>query len=72
MQDTQTPASGLQGATEQEQLASIICRDVDGRVLLADGRTMAPPGGRMPKTAFAAWLAAVIMPLARARVAGPA
>ena len=26
-------ASGLQGATEQEQLASIICRDVDGRVL---------------------------------------
>ena len=46
--------------------------DVDGRILLADGRTMAPPGGRMPKTAFAAWLAAVIMPLARARVAGPA
>jgi hypothetical protein len=26
-------ASGLQGATEQEQLASIICQDVDGRVL---------------------------------------
>jgi phosphopantothenoylcysteine decarboxylase/phosphopantothenate--cysteine ligase len=46
--------------------------DVDGRVLFADGRTMSPPGGRMAKPAFAAWLAAVILPLAKARAAGPA
>lgn len=30
---TAISASELQGATEQEQLASIVCRDVDGRVL---------------------------------------
>jgi phosphopantothenoylcysteine decarboxylase/phosphopantothenate--cysteine ligase len=46
--------------------------DVDGHVLFADGRTMSPPGGRMAKPAFAAWLAAVILPLAKARAAGPA
>jgi phosphopantothenoylcysteine decarboxylase/phosphopantothenate--cysteine ligase len=46
--------------------------DVDGRILFADGRTMSPPGGRMAKPAFAAWLAAVILPLAKARAAGPA
>jgi len=45
---------------------------VDGHVLFADGRTMSPPGGRMAKPAFAAWLAAVILPLAKARAAGPA
>jgi len=42
--------------------------DVDGRVLFADGRTRAPSGGRIPKAAFAAWLAALILPLAEARV----
>jgi phosphopantothenoylcysteine decarboxylase/phosphopantothenate--cysteine ligase len=42
--------------------------DVDGRVLFADGRTTAPSGGRIPKAAFAAWLAALILPLAEARV----
>jgi phosphopantothenoylcysteine decarboxylase/phosphopantothenate--cysteine ligase len=46
--------------------------DVDGHVLFADGRTMSPPGGRMAKPAFAAWLAAVILPLAKARAASPA
>jgi len=46
--------------------------DVDGRILFADGRTMSPTGGRMAKPAFAAWLAAVILPLAKARAAGPA
>jgi phosphopantothenoylcysteine decarboxylase/phosphopantothenate--cysteine ligase len=46
--------------------------DVDGRILFADGRTMSPPGGCMAKPAFAAWLAAVILPLAKARAAGPA
>jgi phosphopantothenoylcysteine decarboxylase/phosphopantothenate--cysteine ligase len=45
--------------------------DVDGHVLFADGRTTSPPGGRMAKPAFAAWLAAVILPLAKARAAGP-
>ena len=45
---------------------------VDGRVLFADGRTASPPGGRIPKEAFAAWLAALVLPLAAARVAGPA
>ena len=46
--------------------------DVDGRVLFADGRTMAPSGGRIPKAAFAAWLTALILPLAQARVRAPA
>ena len=46
--------------------------DVDGHVLFTDGRTMSPPGGRMAKPAFAAWLAAVILPLAKARAASPA
>lgn len=46
--------------------------DVDGRVLFADGRTTAPSGGRIPKAAFAAWLAALILPLAEARVRAPA
>jgi phosphopantothenoylcysteine decarboxylase/phosphopantothenate--cysteine ligase len=42
--------------------------NVEGRVLFADGRTMAPSGGRIPKAAFAAWLAALILPLAEERV----
>jgi phosphopantothenoylcysteine decarboxylase/phosphopantothenate--cysteine ligase len=49
-------------------LETLDSADVDGRVLFADGRTTAPSGGRIPKAAFAAWLAALILPLAEARV----
>lgn len=43
--------------------------DVEATVLFADG-SAATPGRRLPKTEFARWLAALVLPRAAARAAG--
>lgn len=47
-------------------LATMDAEDVEATVLLADGGRLSP-GARMPKAAFAAWLAEAILPRAAAR-----
>ena len=51
-------------------LETMDAADVEARVLLADGSVLVPPGGRMPKDAFARWLAGEVLPRAERRRAG--
>lgn len=50
-------------------LETMEAADVEASVLFADGSSAAP-GGRMPKPAFADWLAALLLPRASARAGG--
>jgi phosphopantothenoylcysteine decarboxylase/phosphopantothenate--cysteine ligase len=42
--------------------------EVDGRLITADGHEHRPAGGRCPKSAFAAWMAGLLMPMAERRL----